>query len=421
MAGLFTPAPGGLNLRRLLVLKNIAIIGQTLAVIAVARGLGMPLPVTEIISALVLLNLASWLRFRVEWPVKEAELFIHLLVDVLALTTLLYFAGGATNPFVLLYLLPLTIAAATLPLLYTVAVATVIVACYSMLMFVYVPLPHFHITYTGAFNPQAWGMWFGFALSVTLIAYFVVRMGNTLRESERAIAELKEAVLRDERLVALGALAIGAAHEISTPLGTMAIVTKDLQNDYSDRAELVERLEILRDQVDRCKNILTQMLSSAGQTRAESGYTLALDSYLQDLLVQWRRMRPEAQLRCCLQGTEPIPQIVAEQGLSQAILNLLNNAADASGDDVELVGWWNAEELCLEIYDRGAGLSPQVEREAGRPFFTTKQPGQGMGLGLFLAQASLNRFGGAVQLRNREGGGACTQISLPLAKLLATV
>jgi two-component system, sensor histidine kinase RegB len=420
MAGLFTPAPGGLNLRRLLVLKNIAITGQTLAVIVVAHGLGMPLPVTEIISVLVLLNLASWLRLRLEWPVKEAELLIHLLVDVLALTTLLYFAGGATNPFVLLYLLPLTIAAATLPLLCTAAIAMVIVACYSVLMFVYIPLPHFHITYTGTFNPQAWGMWFGFVLSVALIAYFVVRMGNTLRENERAIAELKEAALRDERLVALGALAIGAAHEMSTPLGTMAIVAKDLQNDYSDRVELVERLEILRDQVDRCKNILTQMLSSTGQARAESGYTLALDSYLQDLLVQWRRMRPGAQLRCRLQGTEPIPQIVAEQGLSQAILNLLNNAADASDDDVELVGRWDAEELCIEIYDRGSGLSPQAEREAGKPFFTTKQPGQGMGLGLFLAQAALNRFGGAVQLRNREGGGACTQISLPLAKLLAT-
>ena len=125
-------------------------------------------------------------------------------------------------------------------------------------------------------------------------------------------------------------------------------------------------------------------------------------------------------MRCRLQGTQPVPQIVAEQGLSQAILNLLNNAADASDDDIELVGRWDAEELCIEIYDRGSGLSPQVEREAGKPFFTTKQPGQGMGLGLFLAQASLNRFGGAVQLRNREGGGVCTQISLPLAKLLAT-
>ena len=420
MARLLIPVPGGLNLRHLLVLKNIAITGQTLAVIVVAHGLGMPLPVIEIISVLALLNLASWLRLRLDWVVKETELLIHLFVDVLALTTLLYFAGGATNPFVLLYLLPLTIAAATLPLLYTAVVAIVIVVCYSVLMFAYIPLPHFHITYTGTFNPQAWGMWFGFVLSVALIAYFVVRMGNTLRENERAIAELKEAALRDERLVALGALAIGAAHEMSTPLGTMAIVTKDLQNEYAGSAELVERLVILRDQVDRCKTILSQILSSTGQARAESGYTLALDSYLQDLMAQWRRTRPGAQLRCRLQGSEPAPQIVAEQGLSQAILNLLNNAADAS-EEVELVGRWDAEELCLEIYDRGSGLSPHVEREAGKPFFTTKQPGQGMGLGLFLAQAALNRFGGAVQLRNREGGGACTQISLPLTKLLATI
>ena len=282
------------NLRRVLVLKNIAVVGLTLAVLVVAKGMGMPLPFTVIGTVLLVLNILTWIRFKLPWPVQEIEVFGQLVLDVLLLSTLLYLAGGTTNPFVLLLLLPLTIAAATLLAIYAWLLAAIIVACYTFLMFVYIPLPHFHIDHVARLDSSAWLLWFGFVLGVGLVGYYVVKMGNTLRERERMLAEVRENALRDEHLVALGTLAVGAAHELGTPLGTMAVVLKELEHEYAMQPELVKELHLLRDQVTRCKNTLSHMLSSTEQARAESGYSIELDRYLADLLAQWRSMRP-----CC--------------------------------------------------------------------------------------------------------------------------
>ncbi|MDP1707978.1 MAG: ATP-binding protein [Gammaproteobacteria bacterium] len=407
-----------MNLRRVLVLKNIAVVGQTLAVLVVAQGLGMPLPYVVIGSVLLALNLFTWLRLRFPWPVREAEVFAQLLLDVLLLSGLLYLAGGATNPFVLLFLLPLTITAATLSAVYTLLLAVAIVGCYTLLMFVYIPLPHFHITYDARFDPSAWGMWFGFVLGVGLVAYFVVKMGNTLRERERMLAEVRENALRDERLVALGALAVGAAHELGTPLGTMAIVLKELEHEYAQQPELTDKLRLLRDQVARCKGTISSMLSSTEQARAESGYSVAIDTYLEDLLAQWRCVRPAAQLSYHWGSPTPAPQIVAEQAFGQIITNLLNNAADASEHSVEVEASCDDGQLKVDVLDRGAGLTPMVQAHAGELFFTSRESGQG--LGLFLVKAVLRRFGGALTLSNRDGGGACAEVTVPLARLRAT-
>lgn len=413
-----TPLVPQVNLRRVLVLKNIAVVGQTLAVLVVAQGLGMPLPYEVIGGVLLALNLFTWLRLRFPWPVRETEVFAQLLLDVLLLSGLLYLAGGATNPFVLLFLLPLTITAATLSAVYTLLLAVAIVICYTLLMFVYIPLPHFHITYDARFDPSAWGMWFGFVLGVGLVAYFVVKMGNTLRERERMLAEVRENALRDERLVALGALAVGAAHELGTPLGTMAIVLKELEHEYAQQPELTDKLRLLRDQVTRCKGTISSMLSSTEQARAESGYSVALDTYLEELLEQWRSVRPAAQLSYHWGSPTPAPQIVAEQAFGQVITNLLNNAADASEHSVEVEASCDAEQLKVDVLDRGAGLTQAVQAHAGELFFTTRASGQG--LGLFLVKAVLRRFGGSLTLSNRDGGGARARIILPLTRLRAT-
>lgn len=411
-----TPSP--INLRRVLVLKNIAVVGLTLAVLVVAKGMGMPLPFAVIGTVLLVLNILTWVRFKLPWPVQEIEVFGQLVLDVLLLSALLYLAGGTTNPFVLLLLLPLTIAAATLLAIYAWLLAALIVACYTFLMFVYIPLPHFHIDHVVRLDSSAWLMWFGFVLGVGLVGYYVVKMGNTLRERERMLAEVRENALRDEHLVALGALAVGAAHELGTPLGTMAVVLKELEHQYVMQPELVKELHLLRDQVTRCKNTLSQMLSSTEQARAESGYSVALDSYFEDLLAQWRGMRPSAQVSYHWNGPSPAPQIVAEQVLGQVITNILNNAADASEHSVEVEVSCTTEQLKIEVSDRGAGLTPTAATHAGKLFFTTKESGQG--LGLFLVNAVLRRFGGTLSLSNRDGGGVCTCVILPLARLRVT-
>lgn len=413
-----SPSPSPLNLRRVLVLKNIAVIGLTLAVLVVAKGMGMPLPYAVIASVLMVLNLLTWVRFRLPWPVQEIEVFGQLVLDALLLSALLYLAGGATNPFVLLLLLPLTIASVTLLTMYAWFMAVIIVACYTFLMFFYIPLPHFHIDHVARFDSSAWMMWLGFVLGVGLISYYVAKMGNTLRERERMLAEVRENALRDEHLVALGALAVGAAHELGTPLGTMAVVLKELEHEYVAQPELVKELQLLREQVSRCKSILSQMLSSTEHARAESGFSTAVDRYLEDLLAQWHSMRPSAQVSYRWTGPSPAPQIVAEQVLGQVITNLLNNAADASEQSVEVEASCNAEQLLIEVCDRGSGFTPIAETHAGELFFTTKENGKG--IGLFLVNAALRRFGGVLSLSNREGGGACTRVTVPLARLRVT-
>jgi len=191
-----------------------------------------------------------------------------------------------------------------------------------------------------------------------------------------------------------------------------------MEQDASAPPPMRANLRVLREQVDRCKSILSSLSASAGNAaRAEGGRRVPLENYLADVVNHWQTMRPGVSARRHFEGPRPSPEIIAEQTLSQAIVNILNNAADSSPDNVEIKAGWSERELVLEISDRGGGMTPDVAREAFQPFFTTKAPGQGLGLGLFLAHATLRRFGGTVRMYNREGGGVCTQLTLPLANL----
>lgn len=416
------PAPSSSNLRRILMLRSFTIGALLLAGVLAIRLLELPLPLPpllSVISLLALVNLFSWWRLRQPWPVADGEFFAQLLVDVLAITVLLYYAGGSTNPLVSFYLLPMVIAASTLPAAYTWAMAGLTASCYTLLMFNYHPLMPKSGDYSTAIYLHLTGMWLTFVLSAFLIAFFVVRMSNAIRERDRMLAEAREETLRNERIVALGTLASGAAHELGTPLSTMAVVTRELQHDHATDPELAEDLKLLREQVDHCKRILSGLLASAGQARlddmgGEAG--VALDAYFDELLEKWRLMRPGVDVVTDWRGLRPAPTIVPEPTLSQALLNLINNAADASPECVEIEAGWDESEIRLDIRDRGPGLSPEAALRVGQPFFTTK--GHGFGIGLFLANATIERLGGKVALLNREGGGAVTEVRLPLTKLL---
>lgn len=408
------PSSAAINLRRVLALRAIIFAGLLITLwFAVAR-LGLPLPVTPLLAVLAVMtvvSLASLWRLTHPWPVGDAELFAQLLADVAALTVLLYFTGGSTNPFVTLYLLPLAITAAALPqrVWWMAGIAT---ACYSALLAWHVPLPHAEHAHDADFSMHVFGMWLGFVASAALIASFAVRMNATLRDRDRMLAELREQGLRQERIVAIGTLAAGAAHELGTPLSTMAVLVKDIQ---PGEAVAAGKLEILRAQIARCKEILASLSAAAGQVRAESGQSRPLDAFLEELVRRWQATRPGVNARTRLAGQGPAPRIVAEQTLTQAITNILNNAADVSPQDVELDGHWTPDELVLEIADRGPGIEPELAHKAGEPFHTTKS--EGLGLGLFLAYTTLNRLGGDVRLMNREGGGVLCRLTLPLAAL----
>ena len=417
------------NLQRLFFLRCITIAIQSLTFASTYWIFNIPLPWTEIITTLLLLsilNFVTWVRLRRNFSVSNIEFFLQILIDVFALSALLYFNGGSTNPFVSLYLLPLTITAAVLPWVYTWLMAATTIGLYSLLLFHHVPLPHDHNEHVSEFDLHVSGMWLAFVLSTTLISWFVVKMSGSIRERDKELSEVREQALRDEQLIALGTMAAGAAHELGTPLATMAIVSKEIQNDHIDNQDLQKNMSILRDQITQCKHTLTELLADAGQSRTEDASGQAVDLFLQDILEKWRLMRPTVKFTYVCNGDFPAPSIINMQPLSQSILNLLNNAADASvetsiinsstGISVENIiinSNWNKKELHLEILDFGKGLSEEALKRAGQAFFTSKDE-HGFGIGLFLANANIERYGGSVHLTNYEKGGACTQVILPL-------
>ena len=407
-------------LRRLALLRNFALLCQSATVLAThyAMEVRLPLgPMFAVIAALGLFNLAVWFRLQSPWPVTRSEFLGHLLVDVVALTLLLYFSGGSTNPFVSLFLLPIIIAAISLSSAHAWFMTLFCIGCYSLLMFRFVPLelPHEH---DSAFNLHVVGMWFNFIASALLIAFFIERMAASLRQRDRDLARAREDSLRDEQIIALGSLAAGAAHELGTPLATMAVVTNELQQEYQGDSELAPSLEVLRDQVTACKTILTRIAASAGTIRPEEARAMPLDDYLNAVVERWRLMRPGVWVNTRWQNPLPPPQVMEEQALSQALLNLFNNAADVSPEEIEIVARWDERLLLLDILDRGAGVDREAARDSGpvAPPLSKREPG--LGLGLFISNATIERLGGRVSMQQRRGGGTCVRVELPLAAIV---
>ncbi len=412
----------GINLRRLVVIRMIAILGEAGLITGAAFGLGMHLPLGAlygVVGVHLLLNILTWWRTRTSGPVTSIEFFYQLCLDTIILLMLLYFAGGATNPFVSMLLLPLVVAAAILPRIHVLIMAGLVMTGYGLLMFTYHPTgsrdEHGHMA--ADFDWHVTGMWFGFLLGVAVVVFFVLRMAESLRERDRVLAETRERALRDEHLVALGTLAAGAAHELGTPLSTMAVLSRDLEQEYREGdPSLAGRLSILRQQVDRCKDTLAMISASSGQLRAESGHRVALDVFLAEIVAEWRQRCPAASLEYRASGEQPAPRIISEQGLRQALITFLDNAAESSPQNVEMSCQWRASHLTIEIADRGEGMPQEFLQQVGKVGFTTKP--EGHGLGLLLAHSIIQRLGGEVGVQERKGGGTLICVELALNKLL---
>ncbi len=455
--------PSHSQLRRLVALRSIAVAAQLITLAVVWKIMELELdwqPMLLTIATLAAINLFSWLRLggtkgsglpaasplrglrlRNNSIVSNPELFAQLCVDVAALSILLYYSGGSTNPFISLYLLPLVITAATLPPRYTWGMAALTTLCYTLLMKYYVPLPMLHGRSAAAsamhdmnnmnhdmagmsgmaeeniFNLHVLGMWLGFVLSAAIIAWFVVRMAQAVRQRDETLARVREEILRNERIVALGTQAAGAAHEMGTPLSTMAVVIGELQHDApAGQPELRDSLTILDEQVRGCKRILDKIMANAQDIGAVSPQ--AVNELMAELLDEWQLLRPTAQYNYSSHdkgrpGGVSAPRISVDVTLRAALMNLLNNAADASPQPIEILSRWDNSVFTLEIHDHGKGLSGDAALKAGSAFFTTKK--EGRGLGLFLANATIERMGGTVRLYNREAGGATTELTLPIA------
>jgi two-component system sensor histidine kinase RegB len=255
------------------------------------------------------------------------------------------------------------------------------------------------------------GMWFNFLISAALIAFFVTRMHAALRARDRELADLREKQLRDERIVALGTQAALAAHELATPLATIQTTAHELAGEFANDPDIGADCRLLEKQAQACKAILTRLAA-----RAQDGEpaTQPLDAWLAALLERWQVLRPDAQLVATLPADPR--DFAPPDGLEQAILNVLNNAADAAAAPVEFSAATDAGALVIDIADRGPGFTPEQKAQAGRVLFSGK-PGRGWGVGLALTHASLERAGGSLTLTERDGGGTRVRIRLPWSRV----
>ena len=308
--------------------------------------------------------------------------------------------------------MPLTIAAATLPWLYSIVLSGLALTGYTALLIWYRPL-HLQGEHVDELliNLHLFGMWLNFALSAAFITFFVSKMSEAVREQDQLRAARREDSMRDQQLLAVATQAAGAAHELSTPLSTMSVLLTELRHAHRGEVELQDDLTLLQEQVKLCKGTLQQLVRAAEADRRQAIEEQSVVDWFEASLQRWHLMRPEATYRYRLEGVSVAPTLIPAVDLTQALLNLLNNAADACPDNLVICLQWDDEWVVITIRDYGAGVPLAIAEQLGKPFFTTK--GKGFGLGLFLSQISVIRAGGTVKLYNQDGGGTLTELRLP--------
>ena len=411
-----TPIEHTKYLRLLLWLRLIAIFGQITAVYLASNYLAMPLQSSILytwIGVYALISLLTALRLLSPYLIYRWEFFAHLLVDIFILTILFKYSEGGANPFVSLYLIPITISAITLPTVFTWVLTAITISCYSLLMWVFSPMNE-HSFHAHNFDLHVTGMWLGFVVSAILVSFFVVRMGRTIQQQQKELHGQKTQALQNEQFVKLGTLAASTAHELGTPLGTMQLVVEELQDSAKNKSD-ANQISVLKDQINRCKEALSVLSASVGSAPLESGEPMLIQNFVNDLLQDWKNSRPEVNVKTSWKGTTPGPKIIAERSLRQAIKNILDNAANASPENVSCDALLDSDTLTLKVLDHGPGITLVEHESIGQQ--PVKEKTKGLGLGLFLSHGIIKRFGGKVSLMNIQEGGLQTTILLPLKNL----
>lgn len=410
--------PSLANLHSLLAIRAIALLGQAgvLAYVLYASrttqsllGLAVSLVVLAAITA------ASLWRATRRRPVSRGEFLAQLMVDVVGWTVLMYFAGGADNPFVSYYIVPVVVAAAVLPWRGTWLVAGASVAAYSLLLAYSQPFPLFapHAGH-GSGSVHRLGMWFNFLFSAGLITYFVVRMAAVLRSQEAREATLREERLRNDQILAVASLAAGTAHELGTPLSTMTVVVDEMRADPGLSPALARDCDLLQSQLRQCRGILADLSQTAEASAAGRRQRRPVAEFAEATVQHWAARRPRVSCTTELAGRGPQPEIAYDQTLPQALENLLNNAADTGCDDIRVRLDWDEREARIAVCDRGPGVPESVRRSLRAPTLELDDGAAGIGIGLILSRATAERHGGHLRLDPAPGGGTIATLTLPL-------
>lgn len=395
-------------------------VGQTAAVCWVHFGLHLRLPLVPVFGLILFTAVTNAALYFVRAEVGRASWILTgvLALDVLVLTGLLYLTGGSHNPFSSFYLVQVALAAVALRPVQTGLIALLSAMGVATLFMARGEMPKALDVLCGV-GPEMplqlhlRGMLVSFVLTAGCIAVFATRLQNVLRARELELAKAREQALRQEQFAALATLAAGAAHELGTPIGTISVAAGEIvrvSRETTLPSEVVEDAELIREEASRCRGILDRLHQSAGDPPKPMLVELLFDRLRARLGGQIGRVR-----------FEPVPHRLAvlspNEALVQASLSLIRNAMDAAvgGQPVVVQALGKADRVVVTVTDWGEGLSERVRAHAGEPFFTTKRPGAGMGLGLFLVRLVAERVGGTLRLEDNAPQGTRAVLELPAA------
>ncbi len=421
-----------------LQLRWVAVAGQLATLAVVALGLRIDLPAASLLAligttATTNLGYAGWLRHLRQTglttndrlPTAQVISFL-MLIDILVLTGMLYLSAGMANPFSLFYFVNIAIAAAILTPAWAWGIWLATVAGMIFLLLNNVPITALSVSsnLTASIEEVAWtlpriGFLASFSTCSAVITYFITVLTGELRRREKALQDAEDARTRNRQLEALATLAAGAGHELASPLSTIAVIAKELNRGLTKLNvgdAIMRDVQLIRSELDRCRQILDRMTSAAGEAAGERLQNVPIESFLNECILGLRepeRIRIEIG-PAALESTALLPL----QASAQAIRNLLQNAIDASQPGAVVTITANVAEAQwrIEVIDRGDGMTPEVLERIGEPFFTTKEPGKGMGLGLFLTQNLVQRLGGSLSIDSGLDVGTKTTVELPVAR-----
>lgn len=423
--------PGGIRLQSLILTRWLAITGQGVALLIVLLVFGFDFPIlacAAVVAASVCLNIAATVGFPASKRLSDREAALYLAFDIIQLSTLLFLTGGLHNPFCILVLAPVAVSASSLSGRSTVLLVGLALICMSSLGLMSLALPWMpgeSLSFPAMYQA---GIWFALALGIVFTAAYGWRIAFETRAMSEALTATRFVLAREQRLSAVGGLAAAAAHELGTPLGTIALVASDLAESVADDETLQEDVSLLLSQVDRCRKILKQL--SADPHIGDTVYdTLDLGTLLHELADSVPVGSPLVRVHLLphdrfADGEDLVdePVLARRPEIIYGLGNILNNAVDFAKSEVVMKADWTDTRLSIEISDDGPGFAPHVIDRLGEPYLTTRPrrdvnvgrgDHEGLGLGVFIARTLLGRTGGVMEFYNRPGGGATVSVVWP--------
>ena len=396
------------------LLQRLALLQLSIATVwLIFLGYLQNLPVMNLEPAWLLLGLYLPILLAVNWQgyrrsIKPWQLFLYLILECQLLTALLFFTGGATNPLISYYLVLLVLAAYGLPVGYVFWITVLGIADYSLLNLWYQPLllpPHAQLEGMSLMDWHLAGMWLTFVISSLVLTTLIPILVRGKQRQQKEIQQLREQQLKNEQLIGIGTLAAGTAHEMGTPLMTMNMLLDDMASESLPEV-IQEDIEVLKQQVERCQNSL-RALSERGRYIHKNSPTDAI-GWLREQLHQWQLSHPKARWQesgALETGTVPHSPL-----LDQTLLNLLDNAAEAGNQCIHISTERETDSWLLNIHQPDPNAAKQL---SAKPLFTSAKP-DGIGMGLYLSNASVEQFGGSIHLQALPRGGSLCQLRLPL-------